>query len=151
MSKLEQERQKAIQRYHAGEKVSSICKDLGRNRKWLYKWKNRYDSGDPEWYKDQSRAPNQPAGIDDDLKSMVIEIRKELMQKQYAHIGAQAIHWELRRMGVDPPSIATINRIIKQNNLVESKNIRKRALHILSYQFGFQIHYIKLISGALDI
>jgi transposase InsO family protein/transposase-like protein len=123
MSKIaQQERKKAIKLNLSGEKVSSVCRKLGRSRKWFYKWKKRYESGDPEWFKDQSRAPKNTSKIDDTLESLVIKIRKKLMKKKYAHIGAQAIDWELQRMGIKAHSLSTISRIIKRNNLIKRKS-----------------------------
>ncbi len=40
MTESEQKRIKAVQLYVSGKKVSSICKNLNKNRKWFYKWKN---------------------------------------------------------------------------------------------------------------
>ena len=45
--------------------------------------------------------------------------------KLYAQIGASNIDWQLRQEGMKPPSISTINRILKRNSL-----IRKREKYI---------------------
>lgn len=44
------------------------------------------------------------------------------MNKEYAHYGAKSIILELSRLGIDPPSISTIKRIIKNNNLTQKKS-----------------------------
>jgi len=82
----------------------------------------RYDSGNKNWFKDCSKAPKHPIKIDEDLEKLVIKIRKELMEEKYARIGPQTIHWELERLGVEPPSLSTIKRIIKRNKLIVKKS-----------------------------
>jgi len=111
-------RKQAIQRRLAGESVAGICEDLDRSRKWFYKWYKRYESGDPEWYKNKSKAPkNKPQSIDPELENAIISVRKQLMEKKFAQIGPQTIDWELRRMGMTPPSQATIKRVIERHGL----------------------------------
>ena len=122
MTELEQKRIKAVQLYVSGQKVSSICKNLNKSRKWFYKWKKRYDSGNKNWFKNRSRSPKNPVRINEDIEKLVIKIRKELMEEKYARIGPQTIHWELKRLGVKPPSLSTIKRIIKRNNLIVKKS-----------------------------
>src|SRR6056297_1084358 len=122
MTESEQKRIKAVKLYISGKKVSSICNNLNQSRKWFYKWKNRYDSGNKNWFKDRSKAPKHPTNIDEDLEKLVIKIRKELMEEKYARIGPQTIHWELQRLGVEHPSLSTIKRIIKRNNLIVKKS-----------------------------
>jgi len=62
---MEQElRQLAIKRYHDNEKLKSIYTDLNCSKYWFFKWLKRYQSGDSDWYKDQSKAPHrQPTAL----------------------------------------------------------------------------------------
>ncbi|MBW2662523.1 MAG: hypothetical protein JRD93_11170 [Deltaproteobacteria bacterium] len=46
-------RKKAIQRYIS----ETIYTDLKRSKKWFFKWLKRYQTGQDDWHKDQSRAP----------------------------------------------------------------------------------------------
>jgi len=55
------------------------------------------------------------------MEQMVIETRKYLEKKLYAQIGAFNICWHLKQEGKNPPSLATLNRIIKRNNLVHKR------------------------------
>jgi len=55
------------------------------------------------------------------MEQTVIETRKYLEEKLYAQIGAFNIGWHLKQEGKTPPSLATINRIIKRNNLVHKR------------------------------
>lgn len=50
-------RKEAVQRFLSNEKPTDICRDLNRSRRWFYKWLNRYKTGKPDWYKDESTAP----------------------------------------------------------------------------------------------
>ena len=122
MTKAEKQRQKAIQLYRSGRKVSSICREFDKSRKWFYKWHKHFKTGNPDWYKNKSKAPNNTPGTEETTVNLIIQIRKELMDKKYAHIGAQAIDWELSRMGINPPSHSTINRIIKSHDLITRKS-----------------------------
>jgi len=131
MSKDEHNRKEAIRRYLAGESISSICENMSRSRKWFYKWQHRYESGDPEWFKEQSRAPHrQNQQISEELEATIITVRKELMKKKYGRVGPQSIDWELRRLGYEPPpSLSTIKRVLKRHNLLKPKkdSYRKKA------------------------
>ncbi len=119
MPKQEDVRKEAVQRRLAGETVTNICNDLGRSRKWFYKWYKRYKTGDPSWYQNQSKTPRRkPRSIDAELENMILSVRKRLMKKKFAQIGPQSIEWELRRMGINPPSLGTIKRVIKRHGLV---------------------------------
>jgi hypothetical protein len=56
--KIEQEiRKKAISRYLRGEKPISIYTDLNRSKNWFFTWLKRLQFGDPNWFRDKSRAP----------------------------------------------------------------------------------------------
>ncbi len=116
----EQQRQEAMQRYLSGESISSICRDFKRSRKWFYKWQKRYESGNPYWYKVESREPREkPRKIAPEVEETIIQVRRKLKQDKYARIGPQMIDWELRRLGYDPPPcLSTIKRVIRRNKLV---------------------------------
>ena len=80
-----QERIDAVNRYHRGERLSKICKSLGRSRSWLQKWVGRYNnldkSSDKEWFKEESRAPkNIHRKIDSEVEQLIIKVRKSLME-----------------------------------------------------------------------
>ena len=51
----------------------------------------------------------------------VIEIRKYIEEKLYAHIVAFKVSWHLKKEEKISPSLTTINRIIKCNNLVHKR------------------------------
>ncbi|GIW54448.1 MAG: integrase [Nitrospiraceae bacterium] len=124
----QQQRVNAITSFLQGAAISTICRTLGRSRRWFYKWLKRYDPTNPEWACDRARAPKQishktpPAVI-----RMVCEVRNRLLKTKYAQRGALAIQWQLKQMGIEPlPAIWTINRILKRQGLVDRPTYNPR-------------------------
>ena len=120
---MEQElRKQAIHRYQNNEKPKVIYTDLNRSKYWFFKWLKRYQSGDPDWYKDQSRAPHtRPAELSEVDKQRIISVRERLESQRFAQTGASAIKWELSKSGFSFPSDRTINRVLKREGLVKKK------------------------------
>jgi transposase InsO family protein len=56
----------------------------------------------------------------------VIEIRKRLSNNPYSQRGAISILYEFDRLGLKPPSIATVNRILKRNQLLDKDSSKER-------------------------
>lgn len=119
----EAERIRAVQRVLEGESVSVVCGSLGHSRKWLYKWLDRHDSGEPDWYRDRSRRPRRrPRQTSAEIEELVQHVRKNL-EKNEEFSGAQAIRWELEEREVRPlPSLRTINRILARNGLTTRRS-----------------------------
>jgi putative transposase len=118
---LEQElRKSAINRYLEGETPKSIYSDLKRSKYWFFKWLNRYQSGDPNWYKDKSRAPlSQPTKTSKIERQRIISVRTRLESHKFAQVGTSAIKWELHKSGESFPSDSTIKRVLKSEGLVK--------------------------------
>ena len=113
-------RKKVITLYLKGESPKSIYSDLNRSKSWFFKWLKRYQTGDPDWYKDKPRAPrNRPTAISEIDKQRIISARIRLDSQQFAQIGASAIKWELTKSGFVFPSDRTINRVLKREGLVK--------------------------------
>src|SRR5437879_9777696 len=53
----EQRRQRAIDRYLAGDPIEDICQELACSKSWLYTWRDRYLATDPSWSAELSRRP----------------------------------------------------------------------------------------------
>ena len=122
---MEQElRKQAIKRYLNGEKPKSIYTDLSRSKYWFFKWLKRYQSGDPDWFKDKSRAPRtQPTALSEADKQRIIAVRQRLESQKFAQIGASAIKWELNKAGGAFPSDRTINRVLKREGFIKKKQL----------------------------
>lgn len=116
--RAEAERRRAVQRVHEGETVTAVCGSLGYSRAWLYKWLDRHDAGDPDWYKEQSRRPRRrPQQTSTEIEEVVQLVRKRL-ERAGEFSGAQAIRWELEELEVHPlPSVRTISRILVRRGL----------------------------------
>lgn len=119
----------AIERKLKGESVTSICNSIQRSRQWLYKWVGRYNTCGIDGLKDMPKIPiSQPTKIKPQIEEQIVKIRRKLQahdseDTRYSPIGAESIQWELIRINVpieDIPSISTINRIIKRNNLMQN-------------------------------
>lgn len=118
---MEQKRRtQAIERYLKGEIPKSIYNDLKRSKYWFFKWLKRYKSGEPEWYKDKSKAPiNRPTEISKVERQRIISTRTQLESQQFAQIGPSAIKWELSKSGFSLPSDSTIKRVLKSEGLIK--------------------------------
>ena len=98
---MEQElRKTAIERYLKGESPKSIYTDLNRSKNWFFKWLKRYQSGEPDWYQDKSRAPikRPKAEISEIERQRIISVRTHLESQKFAQIGPSAIKWELEQI-----------------------------------------------------
>ena len=125
---MEQEiRKKAINRYLKGEDPKSVYSDLNRSKNWFFKWLKRYQTGDPDWYKDKSRAPKrQPTAISEVARRRIISVRTRLDSQKFAQIGVSAIKWELAKSGDGFPSDRTINRVLKREGLVKKNFVHSQ-------------------------
>jgi len=120
-------RKRAINLYLKGESPKSIYSELNRSKFWFFKWLKRYQSGDPEWYKDKSRAPEKrPAAISEIDRQRIVSVRTRLESQKFAQIGASAIKWELSKSGFDFPSDRTINRVLKREGLVKKNFVHSQ-------------------------
>ena len=120
-------RKKAISLYLKGETPKSIYTELKRSKNWFFKWLKRYQTGDPDWYKDKSTVPKrQPAAIGKVDRERIICVRTRLEAQKFAQIGASAIKWELAKSGFGFPSDRTINRVLKKEGLVKKNFVHSQ-------------------------
>ena len=118
MSKAVLERQRAVARYQRGESATAICQSLGHSREWLYKWVRRQQTGDATWAEERSRRPRrEPRQVAAAVETAIVTTRRSLAQREL-FCGAQAIAWELAELGVTPPSLRTISRVLERQGLV---------------------------------
>ena len=115
-------REEAIRRYENGESAKNIYQNLKRSEPWFYKWLKRYRMEGKGWAESHPCRPHRIANkVESSVEQAVVEMRKHLEQQQYAQIGALNIRWHLEQRGIRSPSIPTIDRIIKRNNLVRKR------------------------------
>lgn len=128
MAKEEALRARAVSMYTQGQSVSGIAKALGRSRQWVHKWINRSRSDSEAWNQSHSTAPHHsPNKLDPSIEEQVISARQQLLVSPYHESGAYAIWHQLQGKGITPPSVATINRILKRNGLVTNKVHRSKS------------------------
>jgi transposase InsO family protein len=129
--KMKQEeilRQEAVRLHLQGESIQSIVGRINRSRQWVYKWIARYtqDSQDG-WYLNESNAPKKVTNrIDKSVENSILSIRNKLQNQPYAQTGAISIMYEMRHLGLEAPSLPTINRVLSRNNLVSQSSVKTR-------------------------
>ena len=120
----EERRNRAIDRFIAGEKAGAISKAVGRSRAWFYQTKARYQQNGREGLKERSRAPGRVHNrTEESVETAVVRVRKTILsgrdpELRYASVGADTIAFELKRAGIKTPSRRTINRILQRQQLV---------------------------------
>ena len=115
-STLEQRRQEAVERYLADDPIEVICREMGCSKSWLYKWKNRYQVTEPDWFQEHSRRPETtPAKTPDALEAEIVRLRNTLSSKESGTVSARVIREHLRQHGIESiPSRRTIYRILNR-------------------------------------
>lgn len=112
----------AINMHAQGIKVAEIARRLGRSRQWVHKWINRQRDCADGWERSHSNAPHSNANkTSEELEAQVVSSRIRLDASPHMESGAFAIWHDLRANGVEPPSVATINRILKKRGLTRRK------------------------------
>jgi len=129
-------RKQAVELHLKGFNKIRIAEKLGKSRQWVHKWIGRYlQIGGDSWYKSFSTAPSKITNkTKDEIEDLVVSIRKVLDGQKYSQKGALSIMYEFKRIGITPPSITTINRILKRHHLIgESMNkmVKKRLSRLL--------------------
>ncbi|MCL5950277.1 MAG: hypothetical protein M1132_00905 [Chloroflexi bacterium] len=116
-------RREAIRRHLGGEKRHNICDDLDRSPRWFDKWWAEYRHNPRTDFSDRSRAPQtSPSQTPDGMVRAVISARRTLEaaatpETRYGLIGPAAIQTHLEGLGLEPPSVATIQRILHGEGL----------------------------------
>lgn len=122
MAKEETLRLEAVELHIHGIKVAEISRRLGRSRQWVHKWINRQKEGGEGWERSISNAPHIKANRTSiELEEHVVSTRNRLAAQPHMESGAYVIWHELSANGIKPPSVATINRILKRRHLTRGK------------------------------
>jgi transposase InsO family protein len=107
--------------------VKTLCEDFGISRQTGYKWLNRVNNSVDmfEALKEQSREPkHSPNRIDNAIENIFIKLRK-----QYSCWGAKKliVLAKERYPRIEMPSVRTINRILKRNDLLTDESPKGKA------------------------
>jgi transposase InsO family protein len=101
-----------------GVSVTALCAELGISRQTFYRLRGRYDKEGLAGLEPRSRRPLiSPQQIDGQLEARICGLREQLPLDR----GAQAIFYELDRLGYQPPSVRTIHRVLVRNGLVTAQ------------------------------
>lgn len=120
-------RKMAIEQYLQDREPVSIYREMGRSKRWFFKWLHRYQSGEADWYRDHSKAARlHPNQISPEMRNLIINIRTQLEEHPYAQVGTSAIRWEFKKLGITPPSDSTINRTLKREGLVKKNSLSRQ-------------------------
>jgi putative transposase len=124
MARTEQElRREAVRRRLAGESPEEIARSLGRTRQWVAKWVRRHEAGGEEWAAGAKRGPvRAPGRTSPELEALVVGVRGRLVANPWAQVGADAVAWELEKLGVEPPPRRTIERILARAGATGVRN-----------------------------
>lgn len=116
-------RNQAIDLYLQGMGPAAIARHLGRSRKWFYETLHRFQKEGRAGLASRSRRPHHsPMQIAPEVEAAVLRVRRLLDSGEdpvlrFGNRGADAIAAELKRAGMEPPSRATINRILQRHGL----------------------------------
>lgn len=119
-------RREAVRRRLAGESPELIACSLGRTRQWVAKWVGRHDPADADWAaghkRGPARAPNRTAV---EMEALVLAVRERLVANPWAQVGADAISWELEKLGVESPPRRTLERIVARAGATRCRSGRR--------------------------
>jgi putative transposase len=120
-------RREAVRRRLAGESPEEIARSLGRTRQWVAKWVSRHDPADGDWAAGRKRGPARaPHRTAVETETLVLAVRERLVANPWAQVGADAISWELEKLGVEPPPRRTVERIIARAGATRRRTGRRR-------------------------
>src|SRR3990172_8630064 len=90
-------RRKAIRLTLQGIAPKRILESLSRSRKWLTKWRTRYEQQGSAGLRSQSRRPHHtPNQVPARVRRLVERVRRQLVKRKVGLIGASSIQHELR-------------------------------------------------------
>jgi IS30 family transposase len=127
-------RKKAVCLDLQGLKKTEIAQRLNKTRLWVQRWVSRYDARFPEAsLQNRSCAPKEIKEIySKKIKDLALKSRKEReagkrAAYKYALMGAEAIYYELRELGLSPlPAVRTIHAWLKQAGCIQKHQGKTR-------------------------
>ena len=121
-------RKEAVRLHMQGVPKTEIARRLKKSRRWVYRWIARYDRKQgAKSLEDCSSAPKHRKEIyPQKIKDLAIQSRKARKaghrKYPYALVSAEAIHYELRDLGVSPlPPPRTIHFWLKQAGEIDER------------------------------
>lgn len=127
VAKLVGERAQAMHLLRSDYRVKEAASALGRSASWVRKWRRRYAVDGWAGLSSRSRAPQTcPRQASPETERAVRRIRSELEAAQHApeqlhYIGARAIQARLAAEGLKPPSVPSIERILRRAGMTHAR------------------------------
>jgi len=117
--------------------VSRFCAEHGISPSWFYELRKRAVEDPATGVLPQSRRPGRsPAATAALLEDLVVRGRKELIEQGWDAGPISVAGW-MRERGVDPPSRATIARILTRRGLVTPQPQKRPRRSWQRFQFDF--------------
>lgn len=121
-------RKEAVRLHLQGISKTEIAERLKKSRRWVYRWIARYDrKRGIKSLEDRSSTPKHRKEIyPQKIKDMAIQSRQARRARHrkypYALVSAEAIHYELRELGISPlPPPRTIHFWLKQADEIDER------------------------------
>ena len=109
----EHRRQRAIDRYLAGDPIEDLCREWACSKSWLYTWRDRYRATDPSWSAERSRSPRTTPTNTPQRSAQVVVVLRQTLAQHGQGCGAAAIQQALAQQGLEPvPSQRTMYRML---------------------------------------
>lgn len=121
------QRHTAIHLLHSGQTPAAVAEQLGRPLAWVYKWRRRFAEAGWAGVAERARTPHHsPQRLSHPLREAIVAARSALegaaTQPDALHyIGAGAIAARLRGQGLNPPSRASIERVLAAAGLTQPR------------------------------
>src|SRR5438046_9311354 len=93
---------------------ATLARDHGISRSWIYKLLERFKQGGYASLEPRSRRPRSCSHqVEARVQKLILKLRRELAAAGH-DAGPQTIHFHLSKKLADPPSVATIWRLLKR-------------------------------------
>ena len=126
-------RRTVVKRYQAGIPATEVARQLHRSRSWVYKWVHYRNHHPWTRFRSASRASlHHPNRLSAKSERRIVHLRQLLMRHRqprlrFALVGARTIQKEWRRRYPEPPpSLRTIQRVLKRHHLTAQSPKRRR-------------------------
>ena len=101
-----------------GRSKAEVARDYGISRQWGHELVTRFEAEGDAGLVARSRRPRtNPARVPEHVEDEIVRLRKELEEGGF-DAGAHTIAYHLARAGGDPPSVASIWRILTRRGFV---------------------------------
>ena len=101
-----------------GRTKAEVAREYGVSWRWVHELVRRYDAEGEAGLAARSRRPrSSPTQTAQQVEDAIVALRKELAD-QGLDAGAQTIWVHLERLGLKPPSVATIWRVLSRRGFV---------------------------------